>query len=149
MLAALASDEGGRTVREIRALLQVLQNNELGELAEHSGTMARRAESFQNLGVGLLELAVALAGADAWLLLRRVRHLEQFITVCAWTRRVRWQNRWISFEDYLAQRFQVHCTHGICEEAAQRMKKEILAETPPAELRRRQPPGFTATASDT
>ena len=58
-----------------------------------------------------------------------MRDLEGLITVCAWTRRVKWEGRWVTFEDYLAKRFNLHCTHGICEEAAEQMRNET-AEAP-------------------
>jgi CHASE3 domain sensor protein len=134
-LASLSSDAGWRASGEIRNLLQTLQSSELDDLASDSDSIARRAESFQSLGLGLAELAVALSVLCAFLLLRRVRRLEHVVKICAWTHRVLWQNRWISFEQYLAERFQVDCTHGICDEAALRMEQEILATPIPDELR--------------
>lgn len=134
-LVALSSDEGWRASGEIRNLLQTLQSSELDDLASDSDSIAHRAESFQALGFGLAELAVALTLLGAFLLLRRVRTLEQVVKICAWTHRVLWQDRWISFEQYLAERFQMNCTHGICDEAALRMEQEIHATPIPDELR--------------
>lgn len=81
-------------------------------------------------------IALALALSVAWPHFRhRVRQLDGMITVCAWTRRVRWQGRWISFEEYLDRRFNLRCTHGICEEAAERMRQEIARKEEAGELR--------------
>lgn len=139
--------DGWRATDEIRGIIQTLQSEELDALAGHTGTLARRAESFQSLGLGLIELAVALTTVGAWLLLRRVRSLEQLITVCAWTRRVLWQGRWISFEEYLALRFQLHCTHGICEEAARQMEKDARNTPPPDEPGHQETPPLTGLVS--
>lgn len=40
------------------------------------------------------------------------------LTMCAWTKRVKYEGVWISLEDYLRQAFQVVVTHGISPEAA-------------------------------
>lgn len=137
-LAIALSEEGERNSGEIRSLLQTLQGAELDDLAEQADTVARRAESFHSLGLGFAELAVALAALAGWLLLRRTRSLERVAKICAWTRRVRWGEEWISFEEYLARRFHVNSTHGICEEAAQRMEREIIA-TPIDDLAENRP----------
>jgi CHASE3 domain sensor protein len=118
----------GRTADEVRQLAMLLQKQEFVELAEQSAIVTGRAEIIRALNLGLVATAVALAGAVVWWLLRRMRELEGLITVCAWTRRVKWQGNWMSFEDYLAQRFNLLCTHGICEEAAEQMRREA----PPA-----------------
>lgn len=110
---------------EMRRLLYALQRQEFAALVEYSAAAATRARSIQSLNGGLSGVALALALTGAWLLFRRMRELEGLITVCAWTRRVQWQGRWISFEEYLARRFNLRCTHGICDEAAQQLRDEM------------------------
>lgn len=110
---------------EMRRLLFALQRQEFAALVEYSAAAATRARSIQSLNGGLSGVALALALTGAWLLVRRMRELEGLITVCAWTRRVQWQGHWISFEEYLARRFNLRCTHGICDEAAQQMREEL------------------------
>ena len=95
------------------------------------------ANVLQLANVGISGIALALTATIAR---RELRHdspaLDQLITVCAWTRRVQWQGRWISFEEYLAKRFDLRCTHGICEEAAERMREDMARTEMTAELRR-------------
>lgn len=110
---------------EMRRWLYALQRQEFAALVEYSAAAATRARSIQSLNGGLSGVALALALTGAWLLFRRMREIEGLITVCAWTRRVQWQGRWISFEEYLARRFNLRCTHGICDEAAQQMRDEM------------------------
>jgi hypothetical protein len=113
---------------------------ELSRLAHDSAEVTRRALLFQRVSVALLVAACALGGAGALLLRRRVQQFEDMITVCAWTKRVRFNDRWVSFEDYLHARFNLQFTHGISEDAAAKiqretadlMKRESRATTPKA-----------------
>ena len=130
-LNLIGTDEGWRIMNEIQQSLQSLQAREFTELTTQSDAAARRAADFHQLNTGLITLAVLLAGVGAWLLLHRVHELEQLITVCAWTRRVQWQGRWLTFEEYFTKRFNLHFTHGISEEAAQQVKAEARGETAP------------------
>ncbi len=130
-LNVVESDEGWRVMSEIRAELQSLQRRELAEVAGHTATAAQEARLFQTLNGLLLALAAILGGAVALLVIRRLHDLEGLIKVCAWTKRVQWQGQWITFEEYLARRFNLHCTHGISDEAAERLGHEIEATPVP------------------
>lgn len=77
--------------------------------------------------------------AGTWIVLRRTRAVDRMVTVCAWTHRVKWQDQWISFEEYLARRYDQRCTHGICEEAAAEIRREI-AKTPAPTIENDLPP---------
>lgn len=100
------------------------EQRELSRLAHDSSAVTRRAEFFQRISVGLLVAACALGTAGAVLLRRRIRQFEDMITVCAWTKRVRFNDSWVSFEDYLHARFNLQFTHGISEEAAEKIRKD-------------------------
>ena len=63
--------------------------------------------------------------------LSHVERLKELVTFCAWTGRVRWNNQWVSVEQFLRDRYQVHITHGISEDAmeavlieAEKLRKE-------------------------
>ncbi len=129
-LAHIESDSSDHVRGQILSLIQALQQAELTALASSSAVVAERTESIQALNIGLIVLAATLTATGAWLVIRRVREIEKLITVCAWTRQVRWRGRWISFEEYLAKRFRLHCTHGICEEAAEKLLFESDSTSP-------------------
>ena len=95
---------------------------EFGHLGEGSAHVSTRMQMAQRIYIGIIILAIVLAATAAWLLSRRMRELEELINVCAWTRRVHWKGNWITFEEYLAKRFNLRCTHGISEEAMERLK---------------------------
>jgi hypothetical protein len=48
---------------------------------------------------------------------RKTRELQEkvegFVTVCAWSRTIEYEGKWVSFEDYLQQRFGIRTSHGI------------------------------------
>ncbi len=48
---------------------------------------------------------------------RGAEHYRNLVTLCAWTRSVEYQGEWISFEEYLRQKFNVSATHGISPDA--------------------------------
>lgn len=60
----------------------------------------------------------------------QVKRLEEFVTFCAWTGRVRWNDQWVSVEKFLHERYNVNISHGISEEALSSLLKE-LPPTPP------------------
>ena len=56
-----------------------------------------------------------------------VRRLEEFVTFCAWTGRVRWKDQWVSVERFLHERYNLNISHGISEEAI----GDFLRDQPP------------------
>lgn len=76
------------------------------------------AASHRDTGLGIVGLAVLLGVVAAVLLGRRLQELETFITICAWTKRVKYEGRWVPFEEFLEKRFRLKLSHGISEEAA-------------------------------
>ena len=62
----------------------------------------------------------------------QVRRLEELVTFCAWTSRVRWKDQWVPIEQFLHERFDVNVSHGISDEALatlrESMKQEMAAK---------------------
>jgi hypothetical protein len=42
---------------------------------------------------------------------------ERHVAMCAWTRRMQWEGRWVSVEEFLERRFGLTVSHGISEDA--------------------------------
>ena len=61
-----------------------------------------------------------LARADAEI--RRLR--RGLLKVCAWTKRIEVDGRWISIEEFLSQYLQLQLTHGMSEEAVRLFGKQ-------------------------
>ena len=58
-------------------------------------------------------------------LLKRVQHLEGFMRVCAWCRRLDYKGEWMRLEEFMQQGFDTPTTHGICPECLQRQTEAI------------------------
>jgi hypothetical protein len=55
--------------------------------------------------------------------------LDHLITVCAWTKKVRIEGEWLSFDDFLVQKLGLSITHGIHPEAAQNLLMDLKRES--------------------
>jgi hypothetical protein len=70
------------------------------------------------------ELAQALE--DVKRTSEEVRKLQsQLQVVCAWTKRIRIDGKWLSLEQFLASKLNVQVSHGISPEAFQEIKKSL------------------------
>lgn len=150
-LHVVDSGEGQKTMNALREAVHQLEQHELSELAFHSAAVSHRARFFQFISLGMLVVASVLGGTGALLFMRRMHELETMITVCAWTRRVKFKGRWVSFEEYLHTRFNLHFTHGISEEASRKLQMEAveLVESDPLKFKARPrfiPPDAEASA---
>jgi hypothetical protein len=85
----------------------------------------------------LLILAVwLLVNNSTRRLLKRVHHLEDFMRVCAWCRRIEYHGDWMRLEEFMEQGYDTPSTHGICPECLQR-QTELIQQA----IRRRQAEG--------
>ena len=74
-------------------------------------------------GEGVLESVLIIAVGAAVVLttyraFRRIEYLESLIVMCAWCRRVRAKDEWLSVESFLERQHQSHTSHGICQDCA-------------------------------
>ena len=150
-LNVVGTGEGLVTMNALREKIHALEQNELAEINTRSALAARQARQFQLVSLGLITLAVVLALAVARLLILRVRELEDLITVCAWTNRVKFEGKWVPFEQYLKKRFDLHFTHGISEEATRKLLLEEVELHPVTQTGRLTPaydtPGLASSPS--
>lgn len=78
------------------------------------------------LGEGLLESVLILVVGVAvvsfiYRAVRRIEYLESLVVMCAWCRRVRADNAWLTMEVFLERQHHSQTTHGICDECAATM----------------------------
>lgn len=74
----------------------------------------------------LLILAVwLLVSRSTGRLLQRVRHLESFLRVCSWCRRIDYKGEWMPLETFMEQGYDTPTTHGICPDCLQKQKAAI------------------------
>lgn len=113
-------------MEELRRFLDASGARETDSFASRSSAIGERSVRLQIASFTMLGLATLMAGAGFVFYIRRVNELEAVITVCAWTKRVKYNGRWISFEDYLHNRFHIEFTHSISEDAAKKLMLEEL-----------------------
>lgn len=76
----------------------------------------------------LIRIAVLLI--IAYLVARTARQnrelneqVDTLVTICAWSRTVEYQGKWISFEEYLRLRFNIQVSHGISPDELQKLRE--------------------------
>ena len=55
-------------------------------------------------------------------LLKRLHHLEEFLRVCGWCRKVCSENEWLEMERFFNSKFDTKTTHGMCPDC---LKKKV------------------------
>ncbi|HVU28572.1 MAG TPA: hypothetical protein VHG71_12655 [Verrucomicrobiae bacterium] len=66
-------------------------------------------------------------------LLKRLYHLEEFLRICSWCRKVCHDDEWLSMEDYFNSKFATQTTHGMCPDCLKKNVGELKSkENPPA-----------------
>ena len=58
--------------------------------------------------------------------LRRLHHLEEYLLVCSWCRKVGHDGEWLTMEQYFGSKFDTETSHGICPECAKRMEHPLI-----------------------
>lgn len=51
-------------------------------------------------------------------LIQRLHHLEEFLLVCSWCRKVGHEGEWLTMEDYFDSHLNTETSHGICPACA-------------------------------
>jgi hypothetical protein len=79
----------------------------------------RRFETEQAALIAKLQAAV-----------HQVSRLEEFVTFCAWSGRVKWNDEWVSVEKFLMERYNLNVTHGISDDSMKRILTDAGAPVP-------------------
>jgi hypothetical protein len=108
-------------------------------LGDHPYISDFRESTFEMLFV--LAVWLLVFGATRRIM-ARVKHLEGFMRVCGWCHRIGTEGRWVRADEFLARKFDVHTTHGMCEECT--AKQEALVDAEVARKNAAQPPANAA-----
>jgi hypothetical protein len=60
-------------------------------------------------------------------LLTRVNHLEKFLRVCSWCRRIGNDGRWVQLEEFVSIKFDTLTSHGMCEDCLKKQEAALEA----------------------
>jgi hypothetical protein len=62
-----------------------------------------------------------------YLVVSRLSYLESFLHVCAWCRKIEYNDRWLSLEAHFEQKTGGQVSHGICPECSEKVKRRVQA----------------------
>ena len=66
-------------------------------------------------------------------ILKRMHHLEEFLRICSWCRKVCHDDEWLKLEDYFNSRFATRTSHGMCPECLKKKKEELTSPGEPSQ----------------
>ncbi|MFN3560649.1 MAG: tetratricopeptide repeat protein [Chloroherpetonaceae bacterium] len=77
-----------------------------------------------------LNHAIEKAKRDAEMELahKKIKKLEEIVTMCAWSGKIQMDGKWVKIEQFLEKRFGIRVSHGISEEEAEKVFKQIDKE---------------------
>jgi hypothetical protein len=58
-------------------------------------------------------------------LLKRLHHLEEFLRVCSWCRKVCYYDEWLTMEKYFDSKFATQTSHGMCPQCMKEAVKNL------------------------
>jgi hypothetical protein len=66
-----------------------------------------------------------------YLVVSRLSYLESFLHVCAWCRKIEYNDRWLSLEAHFMHKTGGRVSHGICPECSERLQRHLEESPPP------------------
>ena len=61
-------------------------------------------------------------------LVRRLERMQEMVTICAWSKLIEFEGKWLSIEEYLSSRLHARVTHGISRDEAEKMLRLLEFE---------------------
>ena len=89
----------------------------LSDLYEFAGLVMDQMDLRLSARKIIAALSRAVRGAE------RSAELERLVTVCAWSKKIQVDGKWVTFEEFLVDNLGVRITHGIDPEAAREVHR--------------------------
>jgi CHASE3 domain sensor protein len=115
---------GKHKIEEIRRVLFQAREEQEHALSKHQRQAEADIVESQIMSLVLIA-GVALALGLVVVILLRLEKLQQFVTVCAWTGRVKFQGEWLRLDQFLERQFSISVSHSLSQDAAEKMMREI------------------------
>ncbi len=123
-IATLQSGAGERLMGEIREVSAQARADELSMLDERQAAFDMALAQRRWLR-RLLMMTSLIVTASAFYLVFRLQRLQTFATMCAWSRTIQLDGQWVTFEEYLARRFNVRVSHGIAPRELDKLMTQV------------------------
>jgi CHASE3 domain sensor protein len=122
---AIALTNQGKTLMEQmgRVLFRMSQEEEytlsISQQRAEADAISSQLTSVVLIGtVGMVLIFIVI-------ILWRLEKLQQMVTICAWTGRVKHEGQWLRLDEYLHRRFGLSVSHGLSKEAEAQIASEI------------------------
>jgi hypothetical protein len=92
------------------------------KLFNASASLPRISEALLESGLVLLLGTIVVIVTILMVMSKRIRELESFIRVCAWCKKLKIGDSWITLEQYLEEYQGTRSSHGICREFCHQFK---------------------------
>ena len=125
----IESGEGERAMDEIRSIVAEMHAHESARLEARIRDSEQRHNFEYYAALVILALELVMLGTVV-LLLYKLKQLRQLITVCAWTKEVKHDGRWVALEEFLKARFNFDTSHSISERGRKVLRGEASASEP-------------------
>jgi CHASE3 domain sensor protein len=125
------SEEKLNVMKEITDIITRMRNTEEGLLQLREGAAASRAQETEMILLSLLVLDGAVLFIVLALLIK-LRRLEKYVTVCAWSKMVRLGDEWLTIEQYLQRYHGMSVSHGISDKELKKFISQNNLEVQPA-----------------
>jgi len=126
-LAVVNTNEGKRVMDSIRKLIDAMRDEEGRPSQVRDARLTAQAFSNRAVTVSLIGVNVLLIGAVAFLVWRLCKY-KNALTVCAWSKKVQYEERWIPFEQFLEMRFGIKTSHDLSPEELAKQLSEYSDE---------------------
>ncbi|MCC6989642.1 MAG: CHASE3 domain-containing protein [Acidobacteria bacterium] len=126
-LAAVESGRGKRLTDDARLIIAGIDAEEAGIVVAQQRAAASDAGR-QATALSALVVASTVTLVILMFMVRRMMAYEEIVRMCAWSRTIEYQGQWMSFEQYLQERFGMQTSHGISPDAARRVREQTEAE---------------------
>jgi CHASE3 domain sensor protein len=138
-MKAAAIPAGDNDLARIRKLLGGLAQEESRDVSNGLEAAEVRSDFHRNLVLALAVINVLFLGGVTFCAFQ-IKKLHSIITICAWSKQVQYQGKWVSLEEYMISRFGIRITHGISDQEYEKWSTpEVAAETIANELRNSSP----------
>jgi hypothetical protein len=132
--ATMAAVDGD--LARIQKLLDSLGQEESRDISGQLEAAQARTLFHRNLVIALAVINVLFLGGVSFCAIQ-IRKLHSLVTMCAWSKRVQHQDKWVPLEEYMRNRFGVRISHGISNEEYDKWSGAEIAgnsspEEPPA-----------------
>jgi CHASE3 domain sensor protein len=99
----------------IQKVLDSLAQEEARDVSGEMEAASARTIFHRNLAIAIAVINLLFLAGVAFCAIQ-IGKLYSLVTMCAWSKRVQYQNQWIPLEEYMRKRFGIRISHGISQE---------------------------------